>query len=124
MKQILVLEQHDETAHSLCFLLRLAGFSPVRTCDGAESINWLSSRKKVGNPFDLLLISTTSPPYPPERIVAEIRGAGASLPVLVIDRGADMERSNPAALRACRPSEVIASVQELLRNPEIRCPGS
>lgn len=127
MKQILVLEHHDETAHCLCFLLRLAGFTPMRTHNEQETINWVGSRKRVGDPFDLLLISNTSPSFPPERLLAELREAGASLPVLVIDRskGTDMTGSNSVSgLPACSSSEVIASVQELFRNPGISCPGN
>lgn len=114
MKQVLVLDHDNETAHFLCFLLRLGGFEATRTRCGEETVNWAASRDRLHRPFDLVLISRPLPSPPLASLVAEIRSRASRVPVLVLDRPETSPLFPPSGVRICHPSEVMSAVRQML----------
>jgi two-component system KDP operon response regulator KdpE len=121
IRQILIVEDNDETAEAISRLLETAGFSTSTVDAGLAALKELQD-----SPPDLVIIPTTLPDMDGVELLRQVRER-SSLPVIAVHRDPDDKAGSVRALEAGAddivarrgpPEELVARIGALLRRVE------
>lgn len=113
-KQILLIDHRPVTRQNTLFLLRLARYRTTPVCDLDEALHWLSNRRDLADPFDLVLLNNPLPGMTPAQAGTILQKMEPALPLLWVKR--DAAASLPPEghlLRHCHPEDILHTLQAL-----------
>jgi DNA-binding response OmpR family regulator len=118
---VLVVQEDPRITSFIKRGLEAEGFAVRTACDGAEGLNMSTSLD-----FDLIVLDLLLPTVPGEQILASLRAAGSSVPVIVLT--AQDESSERVAIlnagaddfltRPCDFDELLARIRARLRTAD------
>ncbi len=101
MKQILVVEDEDQTRRSLSTVLESAGYKVLDVKNGLEAKNKLLKNKPGFEEFDLILTDIFMPAMTGIELIDLLKKQGCFLPVVVISGYLDDRLKSQLSKRGC-----------------------
>lgn len=121
-KQILIVDDEQNTRFSIDFTLSSAGFLTEQACNGTEALEKLKGKAEANNPFHLVIADIQMPDMNGIQLIDAIRQAGITVPVMVITGFGDKQTLVELVRRRCdyyldkpfSPQELLTAVGTVL----------
>ena len=122
MIDLLVVEDDANTRKLLCALLERGGYRPHVAANGLEALDLMEKRR-----FDLIVLDLMMPGMDGYRLCEELRGAGDTIPILMLTAAQDIEDKRNGFLAGTddyltKPfdeQELLLRIKALLRRARI-----